>query len=302
MPLQNEKSPVAAVFISKGRPEILDDTLDSLMRQTRLPRQVIVVVPSKQDLPLKDRGGEVQHLVGPLGIPVQRNAAIDVIPPEIRYVAFFDDDFELRPDYLETAVSFLDANPAIVAFSGRLLSNGGLTRAQAQDLIANDKPDPGSEETFQSKGKDYILHGCNMFIRRSVLSLERFDENLPLYAYGEDYEMTMRLERHGPVGKFAGCVGVHLESPGGRVREVQRGYSLVANNWYFLRKGTVHLSPFMATVRFWSVCVGKTFLICFWNLLKRDQSKDWAGRIKGIFIALADIVRGKCHPGRIREL
>jgi GT2 family glycosyltransferase len=297
-----EKSPIAAVLISKGRPEVLDDTLDSLMGQTLVPRQIIVVVPSKQDLPLKDRGDKVQHLVGPLGIPVQRNAAIDVIPPDIRYVLFLDDDFELRPDYLEIAVSFLEANPAIVAFSGRLLSNGGLTRAQAKELIANDKSDPRSDKTFQSKGKDYILHGCNMFIRRAMLSLERFDENLPLYAFGEDYEMTMRLEHHGRVGKFAGCIGVHLETPGGRVREVQRGYSLVANNWYLLRKGTVHLSPFMATVRFWSVCVGKTFLICFWNLLKRDRSKDWAGRIKGIFIALVDMVRGKCSPNRIREL
>ena len=51
----------------------------------------------------------------------------------------------------------------------------------------------------------------------------------------------LRLEHYGLIGRFAGCIGVHLETPGGRVRELLRGYSFVANNWYFLKKGVVHL-------------------------------------------------------------
>jgi GT2 family glycosyltransferase len=298
-----ETSSVAVVVISKGRPEVLDDTLDSVAGQTLRPAQTLVVVPAQGDLPLKDRGGEVQHIVGPLGICVQRNAAIAALSPDIKYVAFFDDDIELRADYLATAVAFLETNPAIIGFSGRLLSTGGLTRLQARELIANYRPgNHGDDETFRPKGKDYVLHGCNMFIRRSVFAQEKFDENLPLYAYGEDYEMTMRLERHGPVGKFSGCIAVHLESPGGRIREIRRGYSLVANNWYFLRKGTVHLSPFMATVRFWLVCVGKTLFISLAHLLKGDRSGDWPGRTRGILIALGDILTGRCHPRRILDL
>ena len=195
-------------------------------------------------------------------------------PPTTDFVAFFDDDFELRPDYLEIAVAYLAEHPDVVAFSGPLLANGGVTRAEAKELVMNSSPAVSRRTyTFQASGKDYILHGCNMVIRRPALARERFDENLPLYAYGEDYEMTMRLERHGRVGKFSGCIGVHLESPGGRVREVQRGYSLIANNWYFVRKGSIHLSPFMAWVRFWLVCVGKTFLICGWNFLRSDPPR-----------------------------
>jgi len=293
---------VAVVLISKGRPEILDDTIDSVLAQKLAPSQVLVVVPGEQDLPRRDRGGAVQNIVGPLGICVQRNAAIDAIPIETDLVAFFDDDFELRPDYLEIAVAYLTEHADVVAFSGLLLANGSVSREEAQRLVAEFRPEPASAFTFQSSGKDYILHGCNMVIRRAALARERFDENLPLYAYGEDYEMTMRLERHGRVGKFSGCIGVHLESPGGRVREVQRGYSLIANNWYFVRKGSIHLSPFMAWVRFWLVCVGKTFLICGWNFIRREPSKDWAGRIKGLWIALTDIPRGRCDPRRIVQL
>ena len=53
-----------------------------------------------------------------------------------------------------------------------------------------------------------------MVIRRAVLNYETFDENLPLYSYGEDYDLSIRLERYGLVGRFQGCIGVHLETPG----------------------------------------------------------------------------------------
>jgi glycosyltransferase involved in cell wall biosynthesis len=293
---------VAVVLISKGRPEVLDETIDSVLAQTLRPSQIIVVVPGEQDLPRRQRGDAVLCLVGPLGICVQRNAAIDAIPADTDIVAFFDDDFELRSDYLEIASAFLAKNPEVIALSGRLLANGSVSRSEARQLVAEGEVGSTRDFTFQGEGRDYILHGCNMVIRRTALARERFDENLPLYAYGEDYEMTMRLERHGRVGKYSGCIGVHLESPGGRVREVQRGYSLIANNWYFVRKGSVHLSRVMAWVRFWLVCVGKTFVICGWNLARRDRTKDWAGRMRGLWLALADIPRGRCDPRRIREL
>jgi glycosyltransferase involved in cell wall biosynthesis len=107
---------VAVVLISKGRPDILDDTVDSVLAQKLKPSQVLVVVPGEQDLPRRDRGGAVQNLVGPLGICVQRNAAIDAIPSDTEVVAFFDDDFELRPDYLEVAVAYLAEHADVVAF------------------------------------------------------------------------------------------------------------------------------------------------------------------------------------------
>jgi GT2 family glycosyltransferase len=155
---------------------------------------------------------------------------------------------------------------------------------------------------FYSQGKHHILYGCNMIIRRDVLNYEKFDENLPFYSYGEDYDLSIRLEQYGRIGRFAGCVGVHLETPGGRVREVLRGYSFVANNWYFLKKGVMHLPRLKAWVRFWVICFGKSTLTSVWNLLKGDRSLDWRGRLKGQLLALKDILLGCCHPGRIKEM
>ena len=293
---------ISIVIASKGRPELVYQTVESLQRQTLKPQQIIIVVPTAEDLPRNEWGYSVQYIVGPHGSALQRNKGIQSIPDSVAYVGCFDDDFELKGDYLQQAVAFLNANTAIIAISGQLLANGGVTREEAEELIAHCKPDGSPRGRFFSKGKHHILHGCNMVIRRPVLNYELFDENLPFYSYGEDYDLSIRLERYGLVGRFDGCIGVHLQTPGGRVREELRGYSFVANNWYFLTKGVTHLPFFIAWTRFWSMSVGMSIAISVWNILGRDQRLDWGARLRGHLLALKDICLGRCHPARIKEL
>jgi|SRR6266403_2357803 len=300
--LNGDETSISVVIASKGRPDVLSETIESLHRQTFKAAKIIIVVPATEDLPENRWGDEVQFVVGPNGLTVQRNNGIDAIPNTVKYVGYFDDDFELKADYLEQAVTFMNANVSIMGISGHLLANGGINRHEAIKLIANYKPGANHRGRFFSQGKHHILYGCNMIIRRAVLNYETFDENLPFYSYGEDYDLSLRLERYGRIGRFDGCIGVHLATPGGRVREVQRGYSFVANNWYFLKKGVMHLPLLKAWIRFVLICVGKSVVISLWNLLRGDRSLDWSGRLKGHLLAVKDIFAGRCHPERIKEL
>jgi glycosyltransferase involved in cell wall biosynthesis len=298
----SECSSISVVIASKGRPDCVKETIECLRRQTLKPREIVVVVPSAEDLPENQWGNEVRYLVGPLGLTAQRNKGIETVSPAAKYVGCFDDDFELKDDYLEQAVTFLDGNIQVVGMSGRILKDGGVSRDEAKKLIANYKPEGIPRGMFYSRGSYHILYGCNMVVRRHLLTYEKFDENLPFYSYGEDYDFSIRLEHYGLIGRFAGSVGVHLEMPGGRVRELLRGYSFVANNWYFLKKGVVHLPPLRAWIRFWLVCVGKSLWQSVSKLLKGDRSLDWGGRAKGHLLALKDISLGRCHPQRIKEM
>ena len=303
MQVSPSAAPVSVVLASKGRPEVLGETLESLRRQTLRPDRIVIVVPAARDLPETAARIGAEIVVGPEGLAVQRNAGIRAVPATTPYVAFFDDDFEPRADYLARAVAFLEENPSIVALSGlEPAEHGTVSREEARGVIAAYIPTGGEEGVFIDRGRHFILYGCNMVIRRAVLEREEFDENLPLYAYGEDYEISMRLLRHGRIGRFHGCIGVHLLTPGGRVREVQRAYSQVANNWYFLRKGTIHLPAPWAAIRFWAICVGKPTLVAGWNVLKRNRSADWPGRLRGNLLAVRDIFTGRSHPRRILEL
>jgi GT2 family glycosyltransferase len=275
--------------------------LESIFRQTLLPQQVIVVVTSPEDLPDKT-WDQVQFIVGPVGICKQRNRALAAIPPTVDYVGFFDDDFELKSDYLAEAALFLQRCPGTVAISGFLLADGHITRDEARRLVTQHIHQERTAGLFYSSGDLHALHGCNMIIRRPFLEYEKFDETFPLYGFAEDYDLSVRLERYGKIGKFARCIGVHLAWRGGRINEIQHGYSLIANQWYCIQKGTVHAPPFEAQVWFWKIVVGRMLFRTLGKILKRDQSLDWVGRLKGLCLALWDILMRRCHPGRILEL
>jgi len=297
----SSSSAISVVIVSKGRAAVLSETLASLSRQTLKPDRIVLVVPGAADLPEHFWNDNVQTVVGPLGASLQRNEGIKVIPLSVGYVAFFDDDMELKDDYLARAVAFLEANPTVVGLSGAVLGNGNVTRGEGRRRIAAYQPPRDSRDHFQSAGKGHTLHGCNMVIRRGVLECEQFDEALPLYSYNEDYDLSLRLKSYGLVGRFAGCISVHLETPTGRVREDMRGYSMVANNYYFLTRKTTHLPPALAWIRFWTVCVARPLMVCLVSILRRDRSHDFRARLKGILLAVKDIFTGKSHPGRILE-
>jgi GT2 family glycosyltransferase len=292
---------VAVIVISKGRPAVLKETLEGIPQQTLKPSQIVVVVTCAEDMPPEPRPDFIEIYIGKAGTCVQRNFGLEKIAPDIDYVAFFDDDFEMKPDYLEKAVNFLNNYPGIAAISGKVLQDGNIGREEAKKLIAEFRPTETYAGSFIHGIKYAILYGCCMIIRRSLMNYEKFDENLPLYAFGEDYDISMRLRRYGIIGRFEGCIGVHLKTPGGRINEVQRGYSIIANNWYFMRKGVTHLPPLPAMVRFWLVVVIKLLALAVWRALKGDKSCDWAGRAKGFCIAVIDILRGRSSPGRMLD-
>src|SRR5258708_7101632 len=122
-----ESASVSIVIASKGRPDILSETIESLHGQTLKPAKIIVVVPSNEDLPTKPLGDGVNYLVGFHGLTLQRNRGIETIPNTVKYVGCFDDDVELRSDYLEQAVAFMDANVSVMGISGRILPAGGIS-------------------------------------------------------------------------------------------------------------------------------------------------------------------------------
>src|SRR5246500_5037804 len=132
----SECSSISVVIASKGRPDCVRETIECLQHQTLQPSEIIVVVPSPEDLPENEWGKQVRYVIGPLGLTTQRNAGIEALPVRVKYVACLDDDFELKADYLEQAVAFLDANNQVVGISGRILKDGGISREEARKLIA----------------------------------------------------------------------------------------------------------------------------------------------------------------------
>lgn len=291
----------AIVIASKGRPRVLRETLDSMLGLHGEP-QIVIVVPGTADLceglPAQAR---IRTIVGPEGATVQRNAGIAALDLDaLEVVVFFDDDVEVHPEYLTRLGALMDAHPEIVGGSGNALRDGGISREEARSEVS--RWQPSGEDHFRTGGKHWVLYGCNMFMRASALKEVRFDENLPSFAFAEDYEISIRLRRIGSVGRFNNAVCVHLRTPGGRVNLRRVSYAMIANNLYFLRKGSVHLPRGKAILRFLYLAF---FFVPFVEFCRRGRGAPWREKLRwweGCVRAWLDMLLGRCSPSRILRL
>ena len=291
----------AVVIASKGRPEVLRETLGSVLAIRGEP-QIVIVVPDAADL-CGEISAEprIRTIVGPSGATVQRNAGIAALDLDaLELVVFFDDDVEVHPEYLTRLGALLDAHPDIVGGSGHALRDGDISREEARAEVS--RWQPSGEDFFRTEGKHWVLYGCNMFMRASALKEVRFDENLPSFAFAEDYEISIRLRRIGSVGRFNNAVCVHLRTPGGRVNLRRVSYAMIANNLYFLRKGSVHLPRGRAILRFLYLAF---FFIPFVEFVRRSRGAPWREKLRwweGCVRAWLDMLLGRCSPSRILRL
>jgi GT2 family glycosyltransferase len=288
---------IAVIIATKGRLGILAETLESIWRQTQAV-EVYVAVASVADAPVDDR---VRVVLSASGSSVQRNAAIRRISPEVKYVAFFDDDVELHRSYLDNAIAFLEGNSGVVAVSGNMIADGYTSREQARKIIEADRTWM-DEPWLRDRGPHHLLYGCNMVVRSGALRKTMFDENLPGFAYNEDYDLSIRLKKFGGVGRLNNCVGVHLQVLTGRVCGRVFGYAFIANNWYLLQKGVCHVPAPWSYVRFALIIVLKRMYNNLRSALSGQLERDPWGQLNGNLIALSDILRGRCSPMRIMDI
>lgn len=288
---------IAIGIATRGRAAILGEVLAELRRQTRAPDRVIICHVTPDDvMGLAERFPVVEFIPSPAGLPRQRNAILDAAT-DCDAVLFLDDDFLPAPDYLAVTERVLDLHPDCVVTTGTVIADGakgpGIEVPEGRAILADDRHD-GDALAVQAHFNGY---GCNMAFRLAPLRAHgiRVDEQLPLYAWYEDIDVTRALGRHGSILRLAGARGVHLGTKSGRVAGNRLGYSQVANPIYLARKGTFP----------WSHAIPSAARHIAMNALRSfapEPHVDRFGRFKGNLVALWDLLRGRAHPMRIMEL
>jgi glycosyltransferase involved in cell wall biosynthesis len=291
-----ESSDVTAVIPTANRPTELTDTIHSLLAQTTPPRNIIAVASVAADVErCIQENPKITLLFDSGSLTHKRNLALSQVKG--KYVFFLDDDIELHPAYLSEATALLDDFPAIVGFSGKLLKDGKVTRAEAKELIHRWRPQEHWRGRLRVENRATQFHGSNLIIRRSVLTRESFDEHLPRYSLGEDYDLWVRAKRYGLTGRYDRCVAVHLRASGGRLSARTMAYSHIANHWHFLRKGVSSLPYPWNYARFVALCI-KLPLLSLIEMRGAGSREELRGYSEAIF----DIVRGRSCPSRIFDI
>jgi GT2 family glycosyltransferase len=290
---------VGVVIPTAGRPSILTGTVNSLLSQSHVPARIIIVVDTPSDVEESIRQNpKVTVLLNAGSSAHKRNTALR--HATCKYVFFADDDIELHTAYISEAVLLLEDFPAVIGLSGKLLRDGGVSRERAKELIRTaDEPDPWKGRLLV-RGKFNQLYGCNMMLRRSVLELETFDDELPGYSFGEDYDLWVRVRRYGITGIYDRCIAVHLKAAARRSNPARVAYSRLANHWHFYKKGISHLPWPWSLVRIGYMCV--KFPSRSLRALMRGETSSARQELCGYALAISDILRGRSRPSRALEV
>lgn len=290
---------VAVAIATYDRRDVLSETLMLLGGQTQKPDHILIAAANAEHVDQSVAGRLGAEIVtSKAGLPIQRNAAIE------RLLAcgfdgvllFIDDDYFLATNYIERLIAVFEEDPDLIATTGHVLADGiggpGFSIAEGKAILAGSQE--GSARKHVSKQS---LYGCNMVIRFDSLknSGVRFDENLPLYGWLEDVDMSGKLERFGKVVDSPSLKGVHLGIKVGRTPGRKLGYSQIANPLYLLEKGTIRKRK---AWRLMGQNIGSNLL----KSLKPERYIDRRGRFVGNLIALLHLITGRLHPKKAADL
>ncbi len=190
---------VSVVIPTRGRPELLRETLATIVGQDYPGAMEILVVHDREeaDPGLADLGrdGRAVRAItndGTPGLAGARNCGLRHTHGEI--VASCDDDDLWHPAKIRLQVARLHSDP-------QLLAVGAGIRLLMGDRDV-DWPGQSEEVTHERLLENRVkeLHSSTLAIRRIAFAKAgEYDEELP-HGYGEDYDWLLRASRVGKVG------------------------------------------------------------------------------------------------------
>jgi GT2 family glycosyltransferase len=209
---------------SKDRHADVLRCLTSIAQQSVQPKEVLVMDQSSPAYELPPMG-VLKHICKPelSGTAAAKNRCAQEACGE--NILILDDDVELLPGCLQSLIEALHNYPEAAAVS----CNPGIesmkklywwnlhTMVFARGFF-NGSPLGGNPPELR------VLAGCAMALKRGLLLEEPFDENLVGYSYGEDWELSHRLLRHGKLLLATQAGVIHHVSPLNRygIRQLQR--------------------------------------------------------------------------------
>ncbi len=286
---------VSVVVASVGRAEELSQLLEGLERQTKAPQSIVLSVSEAADLPVDIPCG-VRVVMGPAGLPAQRNRGLELVQAECDIVVFYDDDFLPARDSLQRIASFFWDHPDMAGATGYVLADGvngpGLAYQEAVDILAAYEANPRPASVLE----DFLCaYGCNMVFRCASIGTKRFDENLPRYAWQEDMDFAGQLSSAGKVIRTNDFAGVHRGVKKGRGNGVDLGFSQIVNPVYLVCKGTM-------TLRKALTLMSRNLIANHLKVFRPEPYVDRWGRLRGNWAGLLHLLQGKADPMALPSL
>ena len=231
---------VSIIIPTKNRPGDLEAAIESVLRQTVMPEELVIIDQSETD----ESAGRVSSLLtghdGVIvpklrylrdtqisGLAQARNRSMQIATCEIW--VFLDDDVYLEPQFLQELLAVYDDHPNATGVSG-IITNYEAPARIFRYWSALFVRGPFFDDRQPIYWNAQLLQRCTpirvsrlggglMSFRADRVRNVRFDENLRGVSDGEDVDFTTRLGSDSELFIAPRARLVHNQSPIGRMRD-----------------------------------------------------------------------------------
>ena len=236
--------------------------IDSILKQTLLPAEVVIIDQSDSDDTKKYVDSLANQALSNIifiyiyqdekSSAAARNKGIDIARGEI--VSFLDDDVVLFENYYEKILYCFTNDEKLGGVSGNIIVENKLHDWKAKFrkilykvfLIDNFNgkmtfsgfgyPLHSFEGENESPMQVEMLSGCNMNFRKEFLKNDKFDEWFTGYSYREDAEISYRISQKTVLNMIPEAKLYHNNSRSNRMDIQARKIMEIKNYYYFYKK------------------------------------------------------------------
>jgi GT2 family glycosyltransferase len=245
--VEQNRTRIAVVIATYGRPNSLTKVLEGLRAQTLAPDRIVIVDATPNAILQKPPylqsidGLKIDYLVSRIGsLPAQKNLGIDFLMKNWAgdFIQILDDDTKPREDFIEHLADFLNRNPGFVGASGLCMSDDDeyatsvwvektgweKVKQNCFRVFGLDSRRPGivtrgGVGTFTDPNIEVTetqwLHGTSMW-RFALFSDQMYDPSLLGSALCEDLDFSIRALRKGKLATISAARIEHEMSPENR--------------------------------------------------------------------------------------
>lgn len=289
-----------------NRQSDLERLIDSILKQTVLPTEIIIIDQSDNNdtknyietcrqrlLTLSSTIDFIYIYQAEKSSAAARNKGIDIAQGDV--VSFLDDDVVLFEDYYEKVFHCFRKNNNIGGVSGKVMGKNshswGMKLFLKFFLLDNFDGKittsgfgfPMSERQFESPMSVEMFIGCNMNFLRRFLKSDKFDEWFTGYSYREDVEYSYRVSKKTGLILIPEAKLYHNNSRSNRMDIQSQKMMEVRNYYYFYKK---HIKKTMISDYFFLYSLFGFFLVYFkeylWNS-NIEKYRQLKGFTEGIF-------------------
>ena len=189
------------IICSRNRPQMLSETIDSILSGTSVPTELVVIDQSSVAHPdlssrVTDRRCRIRYVpTRSVGLGRARNAGLAVASHDL--IAFIDDDMYVGADWYRALIGNLaQAGPGAVITGQVLIAEDGTPDGFAPSITANETPAVYSGRV----GRDVLSAGNMAMYRSAVDRVGPFDDQLGAGSHfpsSEDNDFGFRLLEAG---------------------------------------------------------------------------------------------------------